>query len=370
MSKNGAEFFSTGTDYRKVTTALLAFIALTGVVFVLYELMDVLLPLVFALILSQLFKPLISILRARRIPLALCVVAVLLIVAAMLTAILLIITGGVQSIVAQAPKYQDNLTKLVQSFDAWSSSFLALMGKHVAHVELADSVQLSSITSILASGAGSFFNLLANMFLTLLFLIFLLLGSEDFPAKIYKAFSTEDSYRLTEIMTMINAKVRRYLVTKTIINVIVAGATVIILLAFGVDFPYFIGILTFFLNYIPNFGPLMAVALPVLTSLLGLQSWGFILALAIVLVVFHSVIGNFVEPKWMGSSLDLSPLAVLLSLIFWGWVWGVWGMILAVPITSIIKIGCEHIVPLKPVALLMGTMSAHASPQDPGLRDA
>ncbi len=362
MSQNGTEFFSAGIDYRKVNTVLLAFLALIGLVFVLYELMEVLLPLVFAMILSQLFKPLVILLRSKGVPLPVCVVVVLLIVGATLSGVSLIVTGGIQSIVTQAPKYQDNLNRLIQSLDASISSFSTLLGRHGAHLDLAESVQLSSITGVLASGAGSFINLIANMFLTFLFLIFLLLGSEDFPTKVYNAFSTEDSYRLTQIFSMINSKVRRYLITKTIINIAVSGVTVIVLLAFGVDFPYFIGILTFFLNYIPNFGALLAVALPAVTCMAAGQSWELVVALVSILVVFHSVIGNFVEPKWMGSSLDLSPLAVLLSLIFWGWVWGVWGMILAVPITSIIKIGCEHIVPLRPLAMLMGTVSGRGEP--------
>ncbi len=357
MSPKESEFFKAGIDYQKLSTILLALLAVIGIVFVMIELTDVLLPLVFAMILSQLFKPLVGLLRRNKVPLSLCVVIVLLIVASILFGVSLIITGGVQSIVAQAPKYQDNLTSFIRSLDQSYSQFSELLGRHGAQIDLAGSFQLSSITSFLASGAGSFLSLLANMFLTFLFLIFLLLGSEDFPTKVYKAFSTENSARLTTIVSQINAKVRRYLITKTLINALVAVLTVVVLLAFGVDFPYFIGILTFFLNYIPNFGALIAIVLPVLTALAASESWGIILLLIGILGAIHSVVGNLVEPKWMGSSLDLSPLAVLLSLIFWGWAWGVWGMILAVPITSIIKIGCEHITPLRPLAMLMGTVT-------------
>ena len=248
MRPKGTEFLNAGIDYQKLTTILPALIAVIGIVFVMIELTEVLLPLVFAMILSQLFKPFVSLLRRKRVPLSLCVIIILLIVAAILFGVSLIITGGVQSIVAQAPKYQDNLTRFIQSIDESYSRFSELLGRHGAQLDLAGSVQLSSVTSFLASGAGSFFSLLANMFLTFLFLIFLLLGSEDFPTKVYKAFSTENSARLTTIVSQINGKVRRYLVTKTLINALVAVLTVIVLLAFGIDFPYFIGILTFFLN--------------------------------------------------------------------------------------------------------------------------
>ncbi|MGA9120486.1 MAG: AI-2E family transporter [Bacteroidota bacterium] len=362
MTQNRTDFLSKGMNYGKLSAFFLAFITLVGVVFVLQELMEVLLPLVFAMILSQLFKPLVSFLRVRRVPLAVCILLVLLIVGAFLGGISLIITGGIQNIVAQAPNYQGNFQQLVQSVDQLLTELSGKLGRHVAHIDLTESIQLSSVTSFLASGAGSFFSLLTNMFLMFLFLIFLLLGSEDFSTKVYSAFSTEDSYRLTQILAQINSGIRRYLVTKTLINVAVAGVTVVVLLLFGVDFPLFIGTLTFFLNYIPNLGPLIAVLLPVLSCILGGQSWGLVLSLLGVLIVLHSVIGNFFEPKLMGSSLDLSPLVVLLSLIFWGWVWGVWGMVLAIPITSMIKIVCEHIVPLQPIALLMGTVS-HGEPE-------
>jgi AI-2 transport protein TqsA len=355
MSPGGSDFLSKGIDYRKVSTVLLAFLSLIGVVFVMQELMEVLLPLVFAMILSQLFKPLMTFLRGKGLPVVVCILVVLAIAGAMMGGVSLIITGGVQNIVAQAPKYQGNLQGMFQAVDAFLADLSARLGRHVAHIDLTESFQLSSVTAFLASGAGSFLSFLTSMFLMFLFLIFLLLGSEEFPLKVYSAFSREDSRRITQILAQINSGIRRYLVTKTLINAGVGAVTVIVLLLFGVDFPYFIGILTFFLNYIPNLGALVAVILPAVSCVLEGQSWGLVVSLLAVLIVFHSAVGNILEPKLMGSSLDLSPLAVLLSLIFWGWVWGVWGMFLAVPITSMIKIVCEHIVPLRPIALMMGT---------------
>ncbi len=111
--------------------------------------------------------------------------------------------------------------------------------------------------------------------------------------------------------------------------------------------------MTFFLNYIPNFGALIATVMPILVTILQTGSFGLTAVVAGLLIVGHNLIGNLVEPKLLGRSLRLSPLLVLISLIFWGWMWGMMGAVLAVPITSIIKIICQNVEPLRPLAVLM-----------------
>ena len=115
-----------------------------------------------------------------------------------------------------------------------------------------------------------------------------------------------------------------------------------LLAAFGVDFPLLWGLLTFLAHYIPSVGAVISVGLP--TIFLFLQfSPGLALLIAILNGVLQFIMGNAVEPRIMGSSLDLSPLLVLIALLFWGFLWGPWGMILSVPITSSIKIICENV---------------------------
>lgn len=347
-----------GRDYRKVITALLTVIVLIAVVFVLYVLYDVLLPLVLAALLSLLFKPIVHALRNRGVPLALCIIVVLLCVAGLIGLMYAIIASGIQNMVVQAPHYQQSLNRIFQSGMDFVESTMRRFGGSGAKSQLSDSFQLSSITKFLATGAGSVLTLAMNLVLTVLFLIFLLLGSEDFASKISRAFSTENSARVSEVLYQINREVRQYLMTKTLINLIVGAVTVVVLLLFNVDFAFFIGVLTFFLNYIPNFGSLLATVLPAIVSLLQYESLGLTLGLVAVLVVIHNIIGNLVEPKLMGSNLHLSPLAILLSLIFWGWVWGVWGMVLAIPVISMVKIVCENVKPLRPIAVLISSVPA------------
>ena len=124
------------------------------------------------------------------------------------------------------------------------------------------------------------------------------------------------------------------------------------LLVLGVDFAFLWGVLTLLLNYVPNVGPLVAGVLP---APLALIQHGWLWALLVVagLAVTEQVIGNYVDPKLQGKSLDISPLVVLLSVIFWGRVWGVAGAVLAVPLTATVVIACAHIPALRPVALLL-----------------
>ena len=146
---------------------------------------------------------------------------------------------------------------------------------------------------------------------------------------------------------------RQYLIAKTLISLATGGVTTGILYIFGVDFALLWGFLTFLLNFIPNFGSIVAGIFPVVLARLQFDSASTALILLVLLVTTQMVMGNVIEPKLLEFSLDLSPLLVLVALIFWGWLWGVWGMILAVPMMSILKIIFENFDTLRPIGLLM-----------------
>jgi predicted PurR-regulated permease PerM len=112
----------------------------------------------------------------------------------------------------------------------------------------------------------------------------------------------------------------------------------VILWAFGVDFFIVWGAITFVLNFIPNIGSLVATILPVLMSLVQYESFGYTIAIVAVLTIAQNVTGNYIEPKVFGESLGLNPLIILLSFLLWGYIWGIMGAILAIPLTSIVKI--------------------------------
>jgi len=160
----------------------------------------------------------------------------------------------------------------------------------------------------------------------------------------------------------IEKRVKRFIITKTILSAITGILVGIILGLCGVKFALVFGFLAFLLNFIPSLGSIIATLLPVPVILMGGLS-PTVTVIAIALPAFiQFAVGNVIEPKIMGESLDLHPVTLLMALIFWGIIWGIVGMLLAAPITAIIKILFERLDVTRPIAhLLAGRLDAFRS---------
>ncbi len=344
----------------KLVLVFLGIIAFLAVGFLLQTLKPILLPFVVALFLAQIFAPLTKALRRRRVPAALSVLLVLALVTGVLTLLSMVIYSSADAFTEALPAYQARLKQVVQSLAAWVGSYSPTLEGQIQHWKWDQGVEVSSLTGFLATTVGSFLLFFNDAFLIILFLVFLLAGSGSFAQKLQTAMP-EQAERVSEVTSNIESEVRKYLLTKTFINAVNGTTVGLLLWAFGVDFPLFWGLLTFLAHYIPNFGAVISVGLPTLFMFLQFSPGKALLVAALNLAV-QFTIGNALEPRVMGSSLNLSPLLVLFSLIFWGWLWGPWGMVLSVPITSMLKIVCEHVPVLRPVAVLMsGNEGGHTS---------
>ena len=335
----------------KIALALLGILAFVAVGFLLQTLKPILLPFVVAVFLAQLFSPLNKALQRRHVPTALSVLLVLALVSGVLALLSMVIFSSGNAFKDALPTYQARLKAMVQGISAWVGSYSPALAAQIQHWKWDQSVRVSSLPGLLANTVGSFLLFFNDAFLILLFFIFLLVGSEAFPKKLRRALPHQAG-RVAEVKNNIEAQVRKYLMTKTFIN-LANGTTVGLLLwAFGVDFPLLWGFLTFLSHYIPNFGAVISVGVPTIFMFLQFSP-GKALLVSLLNLAVQFTIGNALEPRVMGSSLDLSPLLVLVSLIFWGWLWGPWGMVLSVPITSTIRIICENVTALQPLAVLM-----------------
>lgn len=338
----------------KVVIALLAVIATFVVGVILYLLKSVLLPLVVAVFLSYLFKPLIIFLKKKRIPMAVSLIAVLLTIGIALFGLSTIIYASIGSFIEEAPKYQSRVNTLVAGIQQTATELAGRYNLPADQLDWTTMLNVSSITGILGAGLGSTFALLGNILLVLVYMFFILASSGDLVEKIRRAFNRGYSDKIAGVVTNIDKQVRQYLLTKTIISLISGLTTTITLWIFGVDFALFWGFLTFVLNFIPNVGSLISEIFPVTLAFLQFDSIITPLLIFAILLGTDTIMGNIVEPKMMASSLNLSPLVVLVALIFWGWLWGIVGMIIAVPMTVILKIVFENVDELEPLAKLMG----------------
>jgi AI-2 transport protein TqsA len=210
--------------------------------------------------------------------------------------------------------------------------------------------RLKGLASSLVNTAASF---LAEALVVVFYLIFLLLEARRFPARIQAGFAPEQADRVLGILGSINRAMASYLRAKVLSSLITALPVVAILWAFGVSFPGMWGIFAFLGNFIPYIGSLVALALPVLLAILELEPpWQPVAVLAL-LVLVQVVTNNFIEPRLTARAVDLSPLVVLIALAFWSLCWGIVGMVLAVPLTVMLKIVWENIALTRPLARLM-----------------
>ncbi|WP_448549927.1 AI-2E family transporter [Thalassotalea fusca] len=185
------------------------------------------------------------------------------------------------------------------------------------------------------SGLG---NVMANMFLIIITVVFMLFEASSIPAKLHLALD-DPEMRMKQIDRFLSS-VNHYLAIKTLVSIGTGLAVSAMLWAFGLDFYLLWGVLAFLLNYIPNIGSIIAAvpAMSLAVLQLGFAEAGFI---GLGYLVINTVMGNVVEPRYLGRGLGLSTLVVFLSLIFWGWLLGTVGMLLSVPLTMIIKIALE-----------------------------
>ncbi|MEM6804962.1 MAG: AI-2E family transporter [Bacteroidota bacterium] len=207
---------------------------------------------------------------------------------------------------------------------------------------------------ILSSIFSSLSDLIGNTFMILLYAIFILLEEAQFGKKIRAVFRDQEQYdTFTGILGEIESSIAQYFRLKTLVSLLTGGLSFIALLLIGVDSPAFWAFLIFLLNYIPTIGSLVATGFPSIFALLQFgDATHAVLVLGIVGFI-QILVGNYIEPRIMGSSMNISPLVTILALTLWGMIWGVIGMILSVPITVVMILIFSHFESTRAVAIML-----------------
>jgi len=235
---------------------------------------------------------------------------------------------------AKLPQYKAQLSdKLV-----WLTSQLEVLDIHIDRKQLLahfDPGMAMGLVSGLLSGLGG---VMTNFMLILLTVVFMLFEAESFPQKVHVALD-DPAMKLKHIDRFLDS-VKNYLAIKTGVSLLTGLLAGVLLYVIGVDHFLLWAVAAFLLNYVPNIGSIIAALPPVLLALvqLGPSSAGLV---ALGYMAINMIMGNVIEPRFMGRGLGLSTLVVFLSLIFWGWLLGAVGMLLSVPLTMIVKIALE-----------------------------
>ncbi len=280
-----------------------------------------------------------------RIPSGLGMLLAFVVVALLIKILIDIISNNVSQVIAAWPRYQENLTKITNVID---------QRFHVKAVSIHQFIKDLSVQNILINIYTVFTMITSSAVLIALYIGFLFVEQHFFRQKLDALFPYQEHRTLVNnILTHISHDTQTYLGLKTLMSLVTATTSWVIMKLVGLDFAEFWGLLIFFLNFIPNIGAIIATAFPALLALVQFESWWPFIIIISGIVTIQFVIGNLVEPRFLGKSLNLSALVILIALALWGAVWGILGMFLSVPITVMMMIIFAHFEPTRPIAILL-----------------
>ncbi|MHC4939305.1 MAG: AI-2E family transporter [Planctomycetota bacterium] len=314
---------------------------------------SILTPLLLAVFLALLCLPAVRWLHRHKVPDAIGIPVVLL-VALLIGGFLLSILGGsVQQFIGDAGEYEELFREKAQAVRGWMEEHKLVDLDEKEESWWDENVNPARILSFIGTALGQLSSILSNLALILLLLVFLLFELLALPRKLQAMHpEAEDRGQFERIVKSVN----RYITIKTVLSLATGASAGILCAIVGVRYPVLWGMTAFLLNYIPNIGSILAAIPPVLLAfILPDLGIGASLIVAGGYVGINMVIGNVIEPRMMGRSLDLSTLVVFISMVFWGWVFGPVGMFLSVPLTMVVKIALESSETTKPLAILLGT---------------
>jgi AI-2 transport protein TqsA len=318
-----------------VCVVLLALVAAAGA---LHWLQPVLVPLVLSFLLSFCFAPVIDLVSRRAgLPHVVALLAALLSAAALVAAVGSVVAFAAHEVSAKAKRYESYVATLSSKLQAAHAATRERFAYTLGQADFSFGTATVDFTQRFVSGAAE---CLSNTLLVLLFVVYLLEGRRQLAPN--------------GLVHKIQQRFKRYLAIKAGLSLASGFLAWVTYVAVGVDLALVFALVHTLLNVIPSVGPLVAtlVPLPVILVDPHANALTFVLALCVPLAA-HVFLGHVVEPRLLGDSLELHPITVLLSLVFWSRVWGVAGVLLAVPMTAAVKLVFESAEVTKPLAQLL-----------------
>jgi len=339
-----------------VKTILIIFLIIT--IFVLMHILSsILQPLALAFLISLLFQPLMEKLSKWKIPEFIILPVVAILSLGVLFAIGLIITNSMLDIYAEGAFLGE---RLASKFQNWGDSLVSTfhLQKRVAEFQqdvfsVFDLRMLSNLTGGIISKLGDF---VGYFFMFSLYYIMFLVSMRKQDRFIkYVGGGGEKGERILKQFKLIHKNVIDYINIKSLMGILKGICVYVICISFGIKFPVFWAFLIYVMNFIPSIGSILGAVFPSLMALIQLDSgWG-IFFFIILIAGTDAVIGNLVEPIFMGRKMSMNTITVILGMVFWGVIWGLTGMILSVPLFVIMRIIFEHIPSLAFLGRLMGS---------------
>lgn len=340
----------------RVTSVLLAVAATFIIIAGMKSASSFIVPVILSLFVSIILSPLYFLFVGSKLPLIKKEVpdwlAILLVV--MTAGFLFFLIGklvgtSVQDFSAKLPEYQTNLTNKLSGVFAWLQS----VGLPVPEGGISEKFSPGMIMNVSTSVLNGLGGLLSNLFLIVFTSIFLLTEASVFGQKMQRAFPGSESKAHSGLSEVIE-KIKRYATIKSVVSLLTGAVISGWLWLIGVEYPFLWGLIAFLFNFIPNIGSIIAAVPAVILAWLGTDTLTTPILAASGYIAVNFIVGNMIEPKFMGKGLGLSTLVVFLSLLFWGWVLGPVGMLLSVPLTIMVKIILDANEETKWIGIMLG----------------
>lgn len=358
----------TGTD--PVIKFFISVLGIIIILFVLRELQHIFLPLVIAYFLFFLFEPLNKLLLKIRIPHGISIFINILISIGFIWIASKLVVDAFIEFGKKLPLFEVKLNNLIVQ----AAGSIGIEEKTLSDFNLFSFISSSDLTGLAGGVFSSTLDVVTYIFLILFFFIFISSGHDriveairvryvekgvktslkKLKKELHSKESVPEQYstydedlatmtiqresKLQKTFKDITEKVQKYIITKFVISLFLGVIVGTVTWLFGVEFFIVWAVLTILLNFIPNIGSVIAVMLITLMTLLQYESFGYALLVMATLILIQNIIGNIIEPKIFGDRLGLNPLVILFSLMLWGYIWGIIGMFLSVPLTAVIKI--------------------------------
>lgn len=335
-------------------TALLVIAVI--LVFATLKIADVVtLPLVIALFLFLFFNPLLNRLEKLKVPRWIGVLIVMLLLLIVLFVAAWFFFFTIDRLVQRLPMYIRRFVVI----DNWIAEKIGL-DEGASLLSFINFDWQGLVISSLTSVSGKAINFVSRASLIYIFVLFLLLERQSLIPKLKVGIPSGKGMRVAVLFERINRQISKYLLLKAMISFATGVLFYLASLATGLDFAIMWGVLAFVLNFIPNIGSIVITAMTIVMAILQFfPIWANVIYVAVLMISIQMVLGNILDPRIQGVQLNLSPFIILVSLSLWGYIWGVAGMFLAVPITSVIQIVCANVQSLKPIAVMIGSGSAY-----------
>jgi AI-2 transport protein TqsA len=272
-----------------------------------------------------------------------------------------VLSSQIEAVVAASPRYVGRIEELI-------SQAAEYVGRDIAS-DIRDALTEINIAASIPGVLGSAGNTVTAVTLIVLYIGFMFVEQRSALAKFDRLFpDPERAEQVRSVLGSIFGSVQRYFAIKLFVSLLTGLAAYAVMRPLGLDFAETWALLAVLLNFIPNIGSAAATILPAIVALVQFDTLGPFLVIALGVGAIQLMIGNFVEPALMGRSLNLSPFVIIISLMFWAYVWGIVGMFLAVPFMMIGLIVCSHIPAWRPIAVLLSRKGDIPDPDSLGRR--